>query len=76
MKTIITLLTTTMLVAGATNAMAYDRQATDDALGYTASVQAPGGFGGAYASARVPGGDIRNSTVNVPSQEDFQLIGR
>jgi O-glycosyl hydrolase len=86
MKTIITLLTTTMLVAGATNAMAFDRQATDDALGYAISQQqAAHGFGGAQASARVPrgayasarvrGGDIRNSTVNVPSQEDFQLVG-
>ncbi len=51
MKTIITLLTTTMLVAGATSAMALDRQATDDAIGY-ASVQAAQGFGGAFASAR------------------------
>ena len=86
MKTIITLLTTTMLVAGATNAMAFDRQATDDALGYAISQQqAAHGFGGAQASARVPGGayasarvrggDIRNSTVNVPSQEDFRLVG-
>jgi hypothetical protein len=85
MKTIIALLTTTMLVAGATNAMAFDRQATDDALDYAISQQAARGFGGAhasvrvpggaYASARVPGGDIRNSTVNVPSQEDFQLVG-
>jgi hypothetical protein len=85
MKTIITLLTTTMLIAGATNAMAFDRQATDDALGYASTVQAARGAGGAYASARVPsgayasarvpGGAIRNSTVNVPSQEDFQLVG-
>jgi hypothetical protein len=76
MKTIITLLTATTLIAGATNAMALDRQATDDALSYANSVQASRGFGGAYASAQVPGGDIRNSTVNVPSQEDFQLVGR
>ena len=75
MKTIIALLTTTMLVAGATNAMAFDRQATDDAMDYAISQQAAHGFGGAYASARVPGGDIRNSTVNVPTQEDFQLVG-
>src|SRR4029077_17156264 len=38
---------TTMLVAGASSAMAFDRQATDDALGY-ASVQA--------ARAGVPSG--------------------
>jgi hypothetical protein len=75
MKTIITLLTAATLAAGVTNAMAFDRQATDDALSYSANVQAARGFGGAYASARVPGGDIRNSTVNVPTQEDFQLVG-
>ena len=45
MKTIIALLTTTMLVAGATSAMAYDQQATDDAMGY-ASVQTAQGVGG------------------------------
>ena len=75
MKTIITLLTTTMLVAGATSAMAYDRQATDDALAYATSVQAAHGFGGAFASARAPG-EVRNSTVQAPSQYDFQLDGR
>jgi len=75
MKTIITLLTATTLIAGATNAMALDRQATDDALSSATSVQASRGFGGAYASAQVPGSDIRNSTVSAPSQEDFQLVG-
>jgi O-glycosyl hydrolase len=75
MKTIIALLTTTMLVAGATSAMAYDRQATDDALSSAASVQGSHGFGGAFASARAPG-EARNSTVNAPTQDDFQLDGR
>ena len=75
MKTIITLLTATMLVAGASNAMAYDQQATDDALSNAISHQASHGFGGAFASARIPG-EARNSTVNVPSQDDFQLQGR
>jgi hypothetical protein len=75
MKTIIALLTTTMLVAGATSAMAYDRQATDDALDYATSAQASYGFGGAFASARVPG-EARNSTVNAPTQYDFQMDGR
>ena len=75
MKTIIALLTTTMLVAGATSAMAYDRQATDDALDYATSVQAAHGFGGAFASARAPG-EVRNSTVNAPTQYDFQMDGR
>ena len=74
MKTIIALLTTTVLVAGATSAMAYDRQATDDALS-TSSVQASHGFGGAFASARIPG-EVRNSTVNAPTQYDFQMDGR
>jgi hypothetical protein len=43
----------TMLVAGASSAMAFDRQATDDALGY-ASVQAAraGVPSGAFASAQ------------------------
>lgn len=73
MKTIITLLATTMLVAGATSAMALDRQATDDAAGYAISQQASHGFGGAFASAR---GAVRNSSVNAQSQDDFQLDGR
>jgi hypothetical protein len=76
MKTIITLLAAATLAAGATNAMALDRQATDDALSSVNTVQASRSFGGAYASARVPAGDIRNSTVTAPSQEDFQLVGR
>ena len=76
MKTIITLLTATTLVAGATSAMAFDRQATDDALSHATSVQAARGLGGAYASAQVPGGEIRNSTVYVATQDDFQLQGR
>jgi hypothetical protein len=54
--------------------MAYDRQATDDALS-SASVQTSHGFGGAFASARAPG-EARNSTVNAPTQDDFQLDGR
>jgi len=75
MKTIFALLTSTLLVAGATSAMAYGHQATDDALDYATSVQAAHGFGGAFASARVPG-EVRNSTVDVPTQYDFQLDGR
>ncbi len=75
MKTMITLLTATMLVAGASSAMANDQQATDDALGTAISHQASHGFGGAFASARIPG-EVHNSTVSVPSQDDFQLQGR
>jgi hypothetical protein len=66
MKTIIALLTTTMLVGGATSAMAFDRQATDDALGYESVLQAAHGFGGGFASARGPG-QIVDSTVYVPA---------
>jgi len=69
MKTIIALLTTTMLVAGATSAMAYDRQATDDAMSY-ASVLAAQGGGGAFASARVQG-KARNSHVKTPTGYDL-----
>jgi len=71
MKTIFTLLTTTMLVAGATSAMAWDRQATDDAMNYEISQRAAQGFGGAFGSARVPG-EIENSTVYVPRHRHFQ----
>lgn len=75
MKTIVTLLTATMLVAGATNAMALDRQATDDAAGYAISQQAAHGFGGAFASARASGA-VRNSAVSVQNHDDIQLDGR
>ncbi len=78
MKTMISLLTTTMLAAGATSAMAFDRQASDDAIVH-ASVQAAHqpahGFGGAFASARAPA-QVRNSTVHVTSQYDFPMDGR
>jgi hypothetical protein len=71
MKTILTLLTTTMLVAGATSAMAWDQQATDDQMNYEISQRAAQGLGGAFGSVRVPG-DIRNSTVYVPRHRQFQ----
>jgi hypothetical protein len=74
MKTVIALLTTTVLVAGATNAMAAE-QGSDEAPGYALSLQAARSFGGAYASARVPG-VVHNSTFNVPANGDFQLQGR
>ena len=86
MKTIITLLTTTMLVAGASGAMAFDRQATDDALSY-ASVQAAHGFGGAASSVRVPTNAFasaqpgrvhmnRVQAIAPTGGRDFQLQGR
>ena len=73
MKTIVTLLTTTMLIAGASGAMAAP-QGSNQAADYSLSVQAAHGFGGAYASAR-ESSDIRG-TVNVPTTHDFQLDGR
>jgi hypothetical protein len=63
MNTFFALLTTTVLVAGATTAMAAE-QGSDEAAGYALSLQAARGFsgaqagrtfGGAYASARMPG---------------------
>ena len=83
MKTIIALLTTTVLVAGATTAMAAE-QGSDEAPGYALSLQAARGFsgtqaarsfGGAYASVRMPV-VVRTRTINVPAQGDFQLQGR
>jgi hypothetical protein len=74
----------TMLVAGASSAMAFDRQATDDAMSY-ASVQA--GFAGAASSARAPTGAFasarpgrvhmnRVQTIAPTGGRDFQLQGR
>ncbi|HUI95431.1 MAG TPA: hypothetical protein VLX44_06745 [Xanthobacteraceae bacterium] len=74
MKTIIALLATTVLVAGATNAMAAD-QGSNETPGYALSQRMATGFGGAYASARVPG-VTHGSTINVAPQSDFQLQGR
>ena len=54
MKTIITLLTATVLIAGATGAMAADPQSSDEAANNNLSWQAA--RGGAYASARIPSG--------------------
>ena len=74
MKTIVTLVTTVMLVAGATGAMASE-QGSNEAPGYQLSLQqAARSFGGAHASVRT--GEVRNSMVNVPTQRDFQLDGR
>ena len=74
MKTIIALITTTVLVAGATTAMAAE-QGSNQAAGYALSLQAGRSFGGAYASARMPG-VVHNRTFNVPANGDFQLQGR
>jgi hypothetical protein len=74
MKTIIALLTTTVLVAGATTAMAA-QQGSNQAADYGLSLRAAQGFDGAYASAREPG-QVRDSMFNIPTQNDFQLQGR
>jgi hypothetical protein len=83
MKTIIALLTTTVLVAGATTAMAAE-QGSDEAPGYALSLQAARGFsrapaargfGGAYASTRRPG-VVHTRTINDAPNGDFQLQGR
>jgi uncharacterized protein YpmS len=88
LKTIIALLTATMLVAGATSAMAYDRQATDDAQDFMGIMQAFGfdlPFAWALMPVEAPNStvevhngavEVRNSTVAVPSQHDFQMDGR
>ena len=79
MKTIITLLTATVLIAGATGAIAADRQRSDDAINNDLSWQAARG---AYASARIPAG--ARASVRVPMQTrggfapggiDFQAQG-
>jgi hypothetical protein len=83
MKTIIALLTTTALVAGATTALAAE-QGSDEAPGYALSLRAAQGFGavqparsfgGAFASARAPGA-VRHGTMDPPANGDFQLQGR
>ena len=75
MKTIILLITTTALVAGATSAMANDFQGSDEAASYALSHRAVSGFGGAFNSVRMPG-DARNSTHEVPRAiVDFQAGG-
>lgn len=67
MKTIITLLTATLLVAGVTGTMAADRQGSDEAANNNLSWQAArGSSGGAYASARIPSG--ARASVRVPVQ--------
>ena len=80
MKTIITLLTATVLVAGATGAMAADRQASDEAYNNNLSWQAARSGSGAYASARVPSGarasvQVQTRTGIAPRNIDFQAQG-
>ena len=85
MKTITALLTATILAAGATGAMA-DQQRSDESVGYSLSLQATQGSGGAYAMAprrhRGPyasarGNDIRTNGDfgNDPAVIQFQEQG-
>jgi len=73
MKTIIALLAATVVVAGAA-ASANEFQASDEAANYALSHASGSSFGGAYDSARMPGG-VHNSTWSAPSQTDFQAGG-
>jgi len=77
MKTIITLLTATMLVAGATGAMAADRQASDEAINNNLSWHAARTFsgGGAYASARIPAGARASVRVPVETRSGIAQTG-
>jgi len=74
MKTIITLLTATVLIAGATSAMAFDVQASDEARNNELNWKSSA-YSGAYGSARGPAA-IGHTTVTVPSMIDRQLEGR
>jgi hypothetical protein len=75
MKTIITLLTATVLVAGASGAMAADRQASDEATNNNLSWQAArGGNDGAFASARIPSG--ARASARVPAQTRIDVAPR
>jgi hypothetical protein len=69
MKTLITALALTTMIAGVNSAYAWDQQATGAEMDYQLSreVAVPS----AYASAGTP-----RHVVTAPSQEDFQLEGR
>jgi len=74
MKTIIALLAATVVVTGASSAMATEFQASDEAASYALN-HAPGwGYGGAYNSARVPA-PAYNRTIDAPVHMDFQAGG-
>jgi hypothetical protein len=75
MKTIIVLLATSAVLAGATSAMAGDVQASDDATSYALSQKAANSdIWGAYASVRGSAA-INSGTVYVPPATDFQSGG-
>jgi hypothetical protein len=70
MKTLIVLITATVAVVGASQAMAADVQASDEAVNNALSHRAGWSYGGAYDSARP--GETRNSTFATPRSYDFQ----
>jgi hypothetical protein len=74
MKTLITALAMTVLVAGIGAANAADQQATGAEMDYQLSKEVAGSP--AYASAREPGHIVTGKIVAVPLQDDFQLQGR
>jgi hypothetical protein len=70
MKTLIAALALTTMVAGVSNAYAWDQQATGAEMDYQLSreVATPSAYASARAEHRAP--------IAAPSQEDFQLEGR
>lgn len=78
MKTLVTVLTLTTLIAGVATANA--QQGSDEAAGYALSLRMAGPA--AYASARVPSAyasaraPASHATVNDTIGYDFQLQGR
>ena len=63
-----------MMAAFASNAMAYDRQATDDEMDNALNWQRARDFSGAYASARTPA----RARINRSAEQqavDFQAVG-
>ena len=73
MKTLIMLITATVAVVGASQTMAADVQASDEAVNNALSHNSGWSYGGAYDSARP--GEIRNSTFAAPRTYDFQAGG-
>ena len=63
-----------LMVATASNAMAYDRQATGPEMDNELNWQAARDFGGAHASARAPA-NVRINPTAEQQAVDFQAVG-
>jgi len=63
-----------LMVATASNAMAYDRQATGPEMDNELNWQAARDFGGAHASARAPA-QVRTNRAAEQEGVDFQAVG-